>query len=53
MVVVRTARLRDSRMERLVAHVRSCRPHEPLPEYPGVETILRHFDVRALEPHAK
>jgi hypothetical protein len=24
-----------------------------LPEYPGVETVLRFFDVRELAPHSK
>ena len=49
-VVVRATRLGDKEMDRLVAHVRSCRPHEPLPDYPGVETVVRLFEVRALEP---
>ena len=33
-------------LETLLAHVRSCEPTIRLPEAPGVEAILKHFDVR-------
>jgi hypothetical protein len=33
-------------LETLLAHVRSCNPVTRLPETPGVEAVLKHFDVR-------
>ena len=33
-------------LETLLDHVRSCEPTTSLPEVPGVEAILKHFDVR-------
>ena len=33
-------------LETLLAHIRSCEPAARLPEAPGVEAVLKHFDVR-------
>jgi hypothetical protein len=36
-------------VEALLAHVRSCEPGTRLPETPGVETVLKYFDVRRID----
>ena len=33
-------------IETLLAHVRSCKQSAHLPEAPGIEAVLKHFDVR-------
>ncbi len=33
-------------LEALLAHVRSCKPTTRLSEPPGIEGVLKHFDVR-------
>ena len=33
-------------LETLLTHVRACVPVIHLPETPGVEAILKHFDLR-------
>ena len=46
--IVMAARIGYEELDALLAHVRSCRPSAHLPDPPGVEAILRHFEVRAM-----
>lgn len=36
-------------LEMLLAHVRTCKPATRLPKAPGVEVILKHFEVRRID----
>jgi len=46
MPVTAAPRFGPEDLETLLAHVRSCQPATRVPEAPGVEAILKHFDVR-------
>ena len=42
-------RVGAAELDALLAHVRACEPDKHLGPAPGVDAILRHFDVRATE----
>jgi hypothetical protein len=46
------ARFGPEELEMLLAHTRSCKPAAHLPKAPGVEAVLKLFDVRRTDERA-